>query len=332
MRRNPELAGRRQPRSAGFSRTSTAEASSTRSHHARSAPASRRSSTSCTSRAPLCLRRGDGRSSSVSIKASAKRRSRDARPRSRSGASTHDYPAPAVLAVFGPGELLDLPVQVMQRGPDSTLLDAVKHAPWRAPRWSTGSPHCTSVCMPCRLTTGPRPTARVWCSGGCGSCAGSWRHTTTRGCPRRSRVEPLLPELEAGPIVACHGDFHPLNVLVDGDTSMVIDWTDAALGDRHGDVARTSLLFYFGAALATSNRAAKAALGGAQGWLSKRYLRAYRRSAPIDPDRVRRWEAVHLLHGWAQILEAHDRGGELADRVPLELVAWIENRFESAMA
>ena len=132
-------------------------------------------------------------------------------------------------------------------------------------------------------------------------------------------------------MVACHGDFHPLNVLVDGDTSMVIDWTDAALGDRHGDVARTSLLFYFGAALATSNRAAKAALGGAQGWLSKRYLRTYRRSAPIDPDRLRRWEAVHLLHGWAQILEAHDRGGELAGRVPLELITWIEKRFESAL-
>ena len=46
---------------------------------------------------------------------------------------THEYPAPAVLAVFGPGELLDLPAQVMQRGPDSTLLDAVKRAPWRAP-------------------------------------------------------------------------------------------------------------------------------------------------------------------------------------------------------
>ena len=112
---------------------------------------------------------------------------------------------------------------------------------------------------------------------------------------------------------------------------MVIDWTDAALGDRHGDVARTRLLFHFGAALATSNRAAKALVGASQGWLSKRFLNAYRRR-PLDAERLRKWEAVHLLHGWAQVVEAHDRGGELADRVPLELLAWIENRFESAMA
>ncbi len=244
----------------------------------------------------------------------------------------HEYPAPAVLAVFGPGELLDLPVQVMQRGPDSTLLDAVKHAPWRAPALvdRLASLHLRLHALPTH----------------------DWPETDGEGLVQRrlslvrrflathddaelsaalARVEPLLPELEAGPIVACHGDFHPLNVLVDGDTSMVIDWTDAALGDRHGDVARTSLLFYFGAALATSNRAAKAALGGAQGWLSKRYLRTYRRSAPIDPERIKRWEAVHLLHGWAQILEAHDRGGELAARVPLDLLPWIRTRFEAAL-
>jgi aminoglycoside phosphotransferase (APT) family kinase protein len=38
----------------------------------------------------------------------------------------------------------------------------------------------------------------------------------------------------------CHNDFHPLNLLVEGDGRLiVIDWTDAALGDRHNDVART---------------------------------------------------------------------------------------------
>jgi hypothetical protein len=120
-------------------------------------------------------------------------------------------------------------------------------------------------------------------------------------------------------------------VLVDGDTAMVIDWTDAALGDRHGDVARTNLLLHFGAALATSSRAAKIALGTAQGWLATRYLHTYKQSVPIDAERLRRWEAVHLLHGWAQIAEVHQRGGAQADRVPIELLAWIRKRFESAM-
>ena len=110
---------------------------------------------------------------------------------------------------------------------------------------------------------------------------------------------------------------------------MVIDWTDAALGDRHGDVARTHLLFHFGAALATSNRAAKALVGASQGWLSKRFLNAYQRVVPLDAERLRKWEAVHLLHGWAQVVEAHDAGGQLADRVPFELYPpWIRERFE----
>ena len=147
-----------------------------------------------------------------------------------------------------------------------------------------------------------------------------------------ARVESLLPSLEAGPAVPCHGDFHPLNVLVAGRTATVIDWTDAALGDRHGDVARTACSSTSGLPAPRRTEPRRPRLGGPQGWPSKRYLRTYRRSAPIDPVRIRRWEAVHLLHGWAQILEAHDRGGELADRVPLDLSTWVRTRFEAALA
>ena len=223
----------------------------------------------------------------ASIKASAKRRSHDARPRSRSGASRSEYPAPRVPCSLRPGRAPRPP-----RAGHATRarLDAARRreartvARCRAGRPARLTPPPTAC--PADSTTGPRPTARVWWSAGLGSCAASWRRTRTRRCPRAlARVEPMLPELEAGPMVACHGDFHPLNVLVDGDTSMVIDWTDAALGDRHGDVARTSLLFYFGAALATSNRAAKAVLGGvARLARRRRYLGAYR---AIRTDRPR---------------------------------------------
>ncbi len=77
---------------------------------------------------------------------------------------------------------------------------------------------------------------------------------------------------------------------------------------------------------------AKALVGASQGWLSKRFLNGYQRVVPLDAERLRKWEAVHLLHGWAQIVEAHDAGGELADRVPFELIPWIRERFESALA
>ena len=40
----------------------------------------------------------------------------------------------------------------------------------------------------------------------------------------------------------CHGDFHPANVLVDGNYSTVIDWIDATRGNPLADVARTSII------------------------------------------------------------------------------------------
>lgn len=40
----------------------------------------------------------------------------------------------------------------------------------------------------------------------------------------------------------CHGDFHPANVLMDGDDATIIDWIDASRGNPLADVARTSVI------------------------------------------------------------------------------------------
>ena len=40
----------------------------------------------------------------------------------------------------------------------------------------------------------------------------------------------------------CHGDFHPDNVLVDGEKAMVIDWMNLSRGDAMCDVAQTWFL------------------------------------------------------------------------------------------
>lgn len=42
--------------------------------------------------------------------------------------------------------------------------------------------------------------------------------------------------------VICHGDFHPLNILVDTAGFTVVDWSGALLGPRAFDLAYTSLL------------------------------------------------------------------------------------------
>lgn len=41
----------------------------------------------------------------------------------------------------------------------------------------------------------------------------------------------------------CHGDFHPGNLLIQGETLFIIDWIDASSGCPSGDVCRSYLLF-----------------------------------------------------------------------------------------
>lgn len=41
----------------------------------------------------------------------------------------------------------------------------------------------------------------------------------------------------------CHGDFHFLNVILDGNKTAIIDWVDASAGDVRADVCRTYLLY-----------------------------------------------------------------------------------------
>ncbi len=45
---------------------------------------------------------------------------------------------------------------------------------------------------------------------------------------------------------ACHGDFHPDNILMSPRRPIIIDWIDATRGNPLADVARTSLLLQIG--------------------------------------------------------------------------------------
>ena len=49
-----------------------------------------------------------------------------------------------------------------------------------------------------------------------------------------------LPKREERRI--CHGDFHPMNILYQGETPTVIDWAFAYSGDPRGDVAGTYMI------------------------------------------------------------------------------------------
>lgn len=254
-------------------------------------------------------------------------------------AAERGYPVPKVLTVLAPGDLLDLPVQIMERAAGTTMLDALKAAPWRARQLVD-----QLAALHLRLhAIGPR--------GWPGATAPEALPQARLGLARRAAAElddrALADALEraqvlvtacstTGQVVVCHGDFHPLNVMVDGAQACVIDWTDAGLGPREADVSRTALLFHL-AALAADSRVERAVLSTVGPVLARRYLRTYRRGAHLDADQMRRWEALHALHGWAQVemlhtgafeVESSSSGAE--DRVPRALVAELRRRFEAA--
>ena len=134
----------------------------------------------------------------------------------------------------------------------------------------------------------------------------------------------------------CHGDFHPLNVVVDGTSSAVIDWTDAGLGPREADVARTLLLFHV-AAMAADGAVERGALRIAGPRLARRYRRAYEAGVGLDPGLLQHWELLHAVHGWAQV-EMLRAGGfdgassSSADAVPDDVARFLQARVEALTA
>jgi aminoglycoside phosphotransferase (APT) family kinase protein len=101
----------------------------------------------------------------------------------------------------------------------------------------------------------------------------------------------------------CHGDFHPLNVVADeGGHLTVLDWSDAALGDRHYDVARTVTLFSFVYAAAQTT-IERMLLRSVKGLLRSWYFGPYNKALPVERHRLRYWEAFHAFRGLLQLCE-----------------------------
>ena len=99
---------------------------------------------------------------------------------------------------------------------------------------------------------------------------------------------------EPAAAVICHGDFHPLNVLLQGDrVSGVLDWAWAKIADPAWDVGATVALISQGpvhlpAFLQGAARAVRR-------MLVDRYLRAYAAVRPLDLAAARYYEAMRCM-------------------------------------
>lgn len=264
----------------------------------------------------------------------------------RREAAIHDwvvargYPAPTILAVLEPGVVHDRPVQVIERAGGVLALDQVRRAPWETrsiSRQLAGLQVRLHGLDPAEFPAGDDLVDRR---------LGLTREVAARLDHRPladalDAVDHLAPSLRAAPAHVCHGDFHPLNVLVDrggARPATVIDWTDAAVGDRHGDVARTIVLFEM-APVAASNAAERAVLRVAGPRLARVYTREVDRLMPLDANRIDRWKPVHLLHGWSQALAVREgvfdppgaTNDDRRDRLPQGLEETLARRFSTAL-
>jgi aminoglycoside phosphotransferase (APT) family kinase protein len=120
-----------------------------------------------------------------------------------------------------------------------------------------------------------------------------------------------------GEIAVTHNDFHPLNLLIDGNGDLsLVDWSEAALGDRNRDVARTLGIFMMAPHLTAGVESVLLRI------LRPYILHSYRRSPAccLDESRIRYWQAYFAVQAIAQVAIAGDpRSAEEGVRQDLSL-------------
>lgn len=94
--------------------------------------------------------------------------------------------------------------------------------------------------------------------------------------------------------VICHGDFHPLNIMVAGDRlTGVIDWPQAIVAEPAFDVACTLVLLRF--ADAGFDGPLRGLLEMVRTTMARRYLAAYRAARPFRDANLAYYEALRAL-------------------------------------
>ncbi len=86
----------------------------------------------------------------------------------------------------------------------------------------------------------------------------------------------------------CHFDFHPGNVLMQGERLVIIDWMTACYGDSGADVARTYLLLRYGE-MPNVPFLVQKVIKSLQKHILKSYLSAYQKETGIKWEDIEKW-------------------------------------------
>jgi len=244
------------------------------------------------------------------------------------------YPAPLPLAHEKDPSILGLPFMVMERASGAMLMDAMSGRPWRVGGLVLrmvelhvrlhqldvgGCPLPSEGTLAERKLMEMRALAA---SLGLGEPEGlAWLE---------AKKDIVMPEERS----VCHNDFHPLNIVIDGEGQCcLIDWSGAAVGDRHCDIA-TTLVLLRTAPFQGRNLFERLVHPLARWLLVSGYQRRYRRRLPIDTARLRYWEALRAFE-WGLFLTAMRVVGpegigikaDTADRVPADQIERLQRYF-----
>ena len=110
----------------------------------------------------------------------------------------------------------------------------------------------------------------------------------------RRAVENKLNALPDGDSIL-HFDYHPDNIMTDGNASTVIDWMTAARGVPAADVAATLYLLNEGEMIPGMSKAAAAILETIRKSICKKYYAAYKKRTGLTDSEVTPWRLPFLI-------------------------------------
>lgn len=213
------------------------------------------------------------------------------------------YPAPRVLLASAEAVPIGAAFLVMQRLPGRPLVDA---QPFGMDRVLTDAQLRLHA-----LDPAPLVRALGEAIGFDGYLTALERRVTAAAltglAPALRWLRARCPPAEAAPVI-CHGDLHPLNVLVEnGRLTGVLDWPNALVADAAFDVATTrNILRFVPPGLAARPPLSWLARVG-QPILARRYLAGYRRGRPLAADRLAYYEVAAAMRELVRAGESHRR-------------------------
>lgn len=120
---------------------------------------------------------------------------------------------------------------------------------------------------------------------------GAIDRATSLSPQNKEKILEKLAQLPGG-AAACHGDFHPINILMSERGPAVIDWMTVTQGNALFDVARTSYLLSQAAIPPGTNFLMKLLILTLRSLFHFFYLQHYRKLRPFSRQDLQEWRGV----------------------------------------